>query len=90
MPHDAKMVHINTGLIPPWVAEDLAEQLYNSVRNYFSIPENQAKFEKWKRLRAIDTQVCSEGQTADDQNADFSAALINRRIQDERTAEARD
>ncbi len=44
-------VHINTDLIPPHVAEYLTECLYNSVRNYFSVPENQAKFEKWKAER---------------------------------------
>ena len=51
MPQDAKMVHINTDKIPPWVAEYLTECLFNSVRNYFSVPENQAKFEKWKAER---------------------------------------
>lgn len=44
-------VHINIDLIPPWVAEDLAACLYNSVRNFFSVPENQARFEKWKAER---------------------------------------
>lgn len=47
----AKKVRINTDLIPPWVAEELAACLYNSVRNFFSVPENQAKFEKWKAER---------------------------------------
>ena len=51
MPQDAETVHINTDLIPPWVAEYLTEQLYRSVRNFFSVPENQAKFEKWKAER---------------------------------------
>lgn len=51
MPQDAETVRINTDLIPPWVAEYLTECLYNSVRNFFSVPENQAKFEAWKAER---------------------------------------
>lgn len=51
MPQDAEMVHINTDLIPPWTAEYLTECLYNSVRSFFSVPENQAKFEAWKAER---------------------------------------
>lgn len=51
MPQDAQTVHINPDLIPPWVAEYLTECLYNSVRNFFSVPENQAKLEKWKDER---------------------------------------
>lgn len=70
MSHDTRTVHINTDLIPPYVAEYLTEQLYRSVRNFFSIPENQAKFEAWKRARA---QTCPEGQVANDQRADLSA-----------------
>lgn len=62
MPQEDKTVHINTDLIPPWIAETLAEQLYNSVRNYFSIPENQAKFEKWKAKRDQRQNVTQKGE----------------------------
>ncbi len=62
MPQDAEMVHINTDLIPPWVAEYLTECLYNSVRNFFSVPENQAKFEKWKAERDQRQKMAQEGE----------------------------
>ena len=52
MPQDAETVRINPDLIPPWTAEYLTECLYNSVRNFFSVPENQVKFEKWQRERS--------------------------------------
>lgn len=51
MPQDAQTVHINTDLIPPHVAEYLTEGLYRSVRDFFSVPENQAMFEAWKAER---------------------------------------
>lgn len=60
MPQDA--VHINPDLIPPWVAEYLTECLYNSVRNFFSVPENQAKFEKWKAERDQRRMAAQEGE----------------------------
>ncbi|MBR2226735.1 MAG: hypothetical protein IJ893_02580 [Bacteroidales bacterium] len=56
------MVHINTDLIPPWVAEYLTECLYNSVRNFFSVPENQAKFEKWKAERDQRREAAQKGE----------------------------
>ncbi|MBR2571727.1 MAG: hypothetical protein IKE30_06310 [Clostridia bacterium] len=62
MPQDAETVHINTDLIPPWVAEYLTEQLYRSVRNFFSVPENQAKFEKWKAERDQRREAAQKGK----------------------------
>ena len=44
-------IHVNVNLIPQWVADDLAACLYRNIVNYFSVPENQAKFEKWKAER---------------------------------------
>lgn len=62
MPQDAPMVHINTDLIPPHVAEYLTECLFNSVRNFFSVPENQAKFEKWKAERDQRRNAAQKGE----------------------------
>ena len=62
MPQDANTVHINTDLIPPWVAEELAACLYRSVRNFFSVPENQAKYEKWKAERDQRQKMAQEGE----------------------------
>ena len=62
VPQDAQTVRINTDLIPPWVAEYLTECLYNSVRNFFSVPENQAKFEKWKAERDQRQKMAQEGE----------------------------
>ena len=62
MPQDAQTVRINTDLIPPWVAEYLTECLLNSVRNYVSVPENQAKFEKWKAERDQRQKMAQEGE----------------------------
>ena len=61
----APTVRINTDLIPPWVAEYLAECLLESVRDFFSIPENQVKFEKWQaereRLKAQENPAGGNG-----------------------------
>ena len=62
MPQDAELVHINPDLIPPWVAEYLTECLFNSVRNFFSVPENQAKFEKWKAERDQRLEAAQKGE----------------------------
>ena len=62
MPQDAQTVRINTDLIPPHVAEYLTECLYNSVRNFFSVPENQAKFEKWKTERDQRRSMAQKGE----------------------------
>lgn len=62
MPQDAETVRINPDLIPPWVAEYLTECLYNSVRNFFSVPENQAKFEKWKAERDQRRNTAQKGE----------------------------
>lgn len=55
-------VHVNVNKIPPWVAEELAACLYRSVRNYFSVPENQAKFEKWKAERDQRQKMAQKGE----------------------------
>lgn len=62
MPQDAELVHINPDLIPPWVTEYLTECLFNSVRNFFSVPENQVKFEKWKAERDQRRNTAQKGE----------------------------
>ena len=62
MPQDVQTVRINPDLIPPWVADDLAQCLYNSVRTFFSVPENQAKFEKWKAERDQRRDAAQKGE----------------------------
>ena len=62
MSQDAELVHINPDLIPPWVAEYLTECLFNSVRNFFSVPENQVKFEKWKAERDQRRNTVQKGE----------------------------
>lgn len=53
-------VRINPDKIDPWTAEYLTECLYRSVRDYFSVPENQAKFERWKAERDKNRQEESQ------------------------------
>lgn len=62
MPQDAQTVRINPDLIPPWTAEYLTECLYKSLCNFFSVPENQAKFEKWKAERDKRKQAEDRGE----------------------------
>lgn len=62
MPQDAT-VNIDVSKIPPWTAEYLTECLYKSVCNFFSVPENQAKFERWKRERDARRAAEAEADT---------------------------
>ena len=61
MAEEHEMVRINVDKIPPWVAEYLAEGLYRAVRNFYSVPENMAKFEKWKAERDRREKEAQEG-----------------------------
>ena len=57
-------VRINPALIPPWVEEYLTEQLVRSMRNFFCVPENRAKYEKWKAER--DARLAAEAVRNDE------------------------
>lgn len=57
---EEQKTYINTDLIEPWVADYLAEGLLRAVRNYFSVPENMAKFEKWKAERDAERKAQNE------------------------------
>ena len=40
-------IRIHTERIPEWDERALAQSLYDSVLRFFSVPENQAKYEAW-------------------------------------------